>query len=151
MQCFSIQSVNKSTDDAHSLFVKPSVLTSGYPFSWTKWFPFRYNSDKHNSEDCVALVPAIDVIFGIHANGAWDDLHCEALNPSLCRYGKTQFSSILFNVCWIKLFDHDPFYHIVYHTILNNIELLMNECINKMKSQYMMFCTQLFQINHNED
>ncbi|KAH3877798.1 C-type lectin domain family 4 member F-like [Dreissena polymorpha] len=71
--------------------------TSGYPFSWAKWFPFRYNSDKHNSEDCVALVPAIDVIFGIHANGAWDDLHCEALNPSLCRYDANQTAAALVN------------------------------------------------------
>ncbi|KAH3825525.1 lectin-like [Dreissena polymorpha] len=71
--------------------------TSGYPFSWTKWFPFRYNSDKHNSEDCVALVPAIGVIFGIHANGAWDDLHCEAFNPSLCRYDAHQTAAALVN------------------------------------------------------
>ncbi|XP_052235283.1 collectin-12-like isoform X1 [Dreissena polymorpha] len=60
--------------------------SSGYPYAWANWFPFRYNSDTHNSEDCVALVPDMHVIFGIHTYGQWNDLQCAVLNPSLCRY-----------------------------------------------------------------
>ncbi|XP_052235192.1 hepatitis A virus cellular receptor 1-like isoform X2 [Dreissena polymorpha] len=60
--------------------------TSGYPFTWSNWFQFRYHYQTHYWENCVALVPDIHLTYGTHTYGKWDDLQCGLFKSSLCRY-----------------------------------------------------------------